>query len=302
MMFATTQRIYKWRADGKPDVSFGTADEVGVRNTPSAISDCGTPFLKGQSYLSLRSGGGFAHYFSTGFRSRFGNFCERSLVSVVSDNGRTDSFTGAVPFLVGILPFRVDNAGRILFLGSSLQRIDGPGSAGTRARADVRIVEYYNPTLDHYFLTAHEHEVAFVDQGNAGADWKRTGHVFGAWNIETFIEGAETVCRYYGDLKGGPNSHFYSAEKFECDALQALDNATPLGKPAWRFERDAFRIAIPANGKCAPNLTPIYRLYNDGSAKGFDSNHRYVSSLALYAEMQAKGWVAEGLHMCSSGS
>ena len=108
------------------------------------------------------------------------------------------------------------------------------------------------------------------------------------------------MCRYYGDPTGGQNSHFYSAEKFECDGLRTLDAATPAGKPAWRFERDAFRIAIPVKGQCANNLTPIYRLYNRGSERGMDSNHRHVSNLAEYAAMQAKGWAGEGVHMCAT--
>ena len=114
------------------------------------------------------------------------------------------------------------------------------------------------------------------------------------------MPGTETVCRYYGDATGGPNSHFYSAEKFECGTLRALDDATPKGKPAWRFERDAFRITVPTNSQCPPNLTPVYRLYNRGSEQRIESNHRYVTSSTEYAAMQAKGWAGEGVHMCAT--
>lgn len=294
-------QVYKWRADGMADAEYGVPGQLGFRVNPYALDCFSSSTAPG---ITLRSHGAVTVHFAKGF-ILLGVHCTGFWESVISGDGRDDTFASPI---ASSSWSRVDRDGGIVMLqqvGSGkyrLQRSEGPGPEGTRARADVRVVEYYNSTLDHYFLTAHEHEVAFVDQGNAGAGWKRTGHVFGAWNIETPIEGTHTVCRYYGDPKGGPNSHFYSAEKFECDALQASDNATPLGKPAWRFERDAFRIAVPLDGKCAPNLTPIYRLYNNGAAKRIDSNHRYVSSLEVYVEMQAKGWVGEGVHMCSSGN
>lgn len=75
---------------------------------------------------------------------------------------------------------------------------------------------------------------------------------------------------------------------------------TPKGKPAWRFERDAFRIIFPVIGQCPPNLTPIYRLNNRGGEKGIESKHRYVTSLTEYASMQGKDWVGEGVHMCAT--
>ncbi len=168
-------------------------------------------------------------------------------------------------------------------------------------RTAAVVAEYYSPSLDHYFMTAHEFEKDFVDRGLAG-DWHRTGQLFGAFSIDAQMPGTAPVCRYYGDAAGGPNSHFYSAEKFECDILAYGDAHTPQGKPAWRFERDAFRITVPEAGTCPPNLTPVYRLYNRGAEQGKDPNHRYTTDLGIHAEMQAKGWVTEGVHMCAPPS
>lgn len=123
-------------------------------------------------------------------------------------------------------------------------------------RTAAVVVEYYSPTLDHYFMTAHEFEKDFVDRGLAG-DWRRTGQVFGAFSIDAPMPGTSPVCRYYGGANGGPNSHFYSAEKFECDILARLEAQTPPDKPAWRFEREAFRITVPVAGNCPPISRPF---------------------------------------------
>ncbi len=166
-------------------------------------------------------------------------------------------------------------------------------------RTAAVIVEYYSQKLDHYFMTAHEHEMDILDRG-APTDWKRTGHVFGAFDIKSPMPGTSPVCRFYGGANGGPNSHFYSAEKFECDILATIEAQTPADKPAWRFEREAFRITEPVDGNCPPNLTPLYRLYNRAGEPGRDRdpNHRYTTDINIHAEMQAQGWVSEGVHMC----
>ncbi len=304
LMYANSKGIYRWRADGTADTDFvGTGFRGGPGRNHFPLCD-GPPFqsFSYPTHLSIRSNADLLHFYSIGFQIR-GLFCVGPFGSIVTDNGFADSY--ANPISIDNAYFVVARDGGIVNVvpsntGASLRRADSPGPAGTRARADVNVVEYYNETTDHYFITAHEHEVEFVDKGNAGPGWKRTGHLFGAWNIDTPMPGTGTVCRYYGDAAGGPNSHFYSAEKFECDALQALDLATPKGKPAWRFERDAFRITVPANGECTATFTPIYRLYNRGSERGIESNHRYVSSAEERAAMRAKGWADEGVHMCAT--
>ena len=46
---------------------------------------------------------------------------------------------------------------------------------------------------------------------------------------------------------------------------------------------------------------PIYRAYNNGFAKGIDSNHRITSNFASYQAQIAKGWSGEGVVMCAPG-
>ena len=44
---------------------------------------------------------------------------------------------------------------------------------------------------------------------------------------------------------------------------------------------------------------PVYRAYNNGFAKGIDSNHRITSDLASYQQTLAEGWFGEGIVLCA---
>jgi hypothetical protein len=43
-------------------------------------------------------------------------------------------------------------------------------------------------------------------------------------------------------------------------------------------------------GACLSGTIPVYRVWD----KRFDTNHRYMTSAALRAQMLSLGWVAEG--------
>lgn len=61
----------------------------------------------------------------------------------------------------------------------------------------------------------------------------------------------------------------------------------------WQFEGDVFGILAPdANGNCAANTVPVYRLYNNG--QGGAPNHRYTVEPGIRADMISRGWVSEG--------
>ena len=171
-------------------------------------------------------------------------------------------------------------------------------------------IEYYAPALDHYFFTSAPAEQQIVDAGIAG-DWRRTGVTFP-------VGGPADVCRFYGD-RSGPNSHFYTGNTAECQSLRAIDAATPLGTPAWRYEGIALKAEVPAPDPSTPLLRPycveenarmpIYRLYNDGADKRIDSNHRHVPSRGTFPsgktgedivrDMMAAGWIYEGNALCN---
>lgn len=159
----------------------------------------------------------------------------------------------------------------------------------TLAGSPPAVVEYYNPDLDNYFITADPAEQAFVDSGAVGR-WQRTGTTFPAG-------GANLVCRFYGSPLG-PNSHFYTADTQECGYLRSIYK--PNAK-SWKFESYDFYIDSTVNGGCAAGRIPIYRAYNNGFARGVDSNHRISPRLADIQQVVARAWTYEGVVMCGIG-
>jgi hypothetical protein len=167
----------------------------------------------------------------------------------------------------------------------------------------VQVVEYYSASLDHYFISAGAAEIANVDRGAAG-DWKRTGLGFVAWaRAGDAPPGAVPVCRFYAR---GPNSHFYTGNRQECEELKALEiaqraEAQAKGKPflGWAYETIAFWALLPQNGQCAAGLKPIWRAYNNRALQN-DSNHRFTKDAGQRAAM-ATGWVDEGAQLCAGG-
>ncbi len=69
------------------------------------------------------------------------------------------------------------------------------------------VVEYYNATLDHYFMTLLDVEVAALDAG-VFSGWTRTSLSFKAWPLAA--DGTSPVCRFYMPPARG-DSHFYSS-------------------------------------------------------------------------------------------
>ena len=157
------------------------------------------------------------------------------------------------------------------------------------------VLEFYNPALDHYFITANYSEQVAVAGGAAGADWALTGQRFSAG-------GLTQVCRFYGSVSPGPNSHFYTIDPNECAALKAIQAQTPASEKRWNFESNDFASTVPSGGQCAAGTTSVWRAYNDGFAKGIDSNHRITSNAHLYGRQAAGGWRGEGVVMCAPES
>ena len=131
--------------------------------------------------------------------------------------------------------------------------------------------------------------------GAAGPGWARTGSQF------NFKSGGNAyVCRFYGSISPGPNSHFYTVSQAECDALKAQQASTPATQKRWNFESLDFVSTVPgAGGTCPAGTLPVYRAYNNGFTRGVDSNHRITGSLAGIQQAVARGWSNEGVVMCS---
>ena len=73
---------------------------------------------------------------------------------------------------------------------------------------------------------------------------------------------------------------------------------TANGK-SWSFESNDFSTTRAVNGGCAAGLVPVFRAYNNGFARGIDSNHRITSSQSAIADMVTRGWIREGVVMCA---
>ena len=127
--------------------------------------------------------------------------------------------------------------------------------------------------------------------------WSRTGKLF-------LSGGYVNVCRFYGGNNGGPNTHFYSADNQECDALRNV--------PTLSYEGQTFAVNLPLPPKtaaqqvpgalrdCPTASQPLFRVYNNAINSGgrFASNHRYLTHRADVVAAVAQGWVDEGHVMC----
>jgi hypothetical protein len=168
--------------------------------------------------------------------------------------------------------------------------------------ATTPVVEYYSPSLEHYFMAMGSDEIALLDRGAQG-DWKRTGQSFKAWmRQQDAASGAQPVCRFYAR---GPNSHFFTGNRDECDYLKAAEqqgraDASAAGKPflGWAYEGIAFYALMPSNGQCPTGSTPVMRFYNNRWMEN-DSNHRFAIDATQQMAMSAS-WVPEGAQFCSA--
>jgi hypothetical protein len=154
----------------------------------------------------------------------------------------------------------------------------------------VNFADFPNQPGGQFFYAAMDADRALLDSVPA---WQRTGRGFKT-------AGTQSVCRIYGGSKGGPNTHFYSLNKTECDSLRTL--------PALTYEGQTFLATSPLVGanaterSCPAGMTEIYRLYNKAYVGGiknkWESNHRYVSSLQDVASTEQLGWINEGVAFC----
>jgi lysyl endopeptidase len=147
----------------------------------------------------------------------------------------------------------------------------------------VAAVEFYNATLDHYFLSTNPVEIANLDTGRT-TGWVRTGLRFLAYDNPQ--PGASPVCRFYRAPAFG-DSHFYSASPAECAATAAAHPAD------WVYESpNVFYVKLPntATGACPTGTTAVYRYFNRAT-----TNHRYTMEIVVRDRLDASPlWTPEG--------
>ncbi len=147
----------------------------------------------------------------------------------------------------------------------------------------VAATEFYNGTLDHYFLSTDPVEIAKLDSG-ATVGWVRTGARFVVYAAPA--AGTNPVCRFYRAPAYG-DSHFYSASPAECAATAA---AHPVD---WIYESPGvFHARLPdaGTGACPAGTKPVYRFFNR-----YTVNHRYTTEIVTRNALAASpSWTAEG--------
>jgi hypothetical protein len=173
-------------------------------------------------------------------------------------------------------------------------------ASGSAHAGLVDAIEYYDASLDHYFVTTLQNEINALDGGQFPG-WQRTGLSFQVYDASTALFGVVPVCRFYGVPAAGLDSHFYSASVTECNLVKQRYPG------AWMLESDnVFEVFLPdvATGQCSAGSIPIYRAWNNR----VDSNHRYTTDPATQQAMIAQGYLAEGYGppamptaMCSPG-
>ncbi|MEP6656664.1 MAG: S8 family peptidase, partial [Betaproteobacteria bacterium] len=145
----------------------------------------------------------------------------------------------------------------------------------------VGVIEYYNASLDHYFITWIAGEIAALDAGTLIRGWQRTGVIFSVYPGGR--SGSSPVCRFYIPPAYG-NSHFFGRGTDEC-------GETTMRNPAFVLESAEFMdVVLPLGGVCPAGTQPVYRVFSNRP----DVNHRYMTDSAIRDQMVARGWLAEG--------
>ena len=155
------------------------------------------------------------------------------------------------------------------------------GVASTPGPAKVTVVEYYNATLDHYFITPLATEQAKLDAGTTPTRWTRTGKAFAVF--ESGNASTSPVCRFYIPPAIG-DSHFFGRGTAECDSTSGKHPGFVLEAAVF------FHTVLPAAGTCPAGTAPVYRVFSNRA----DANHRYTTDRATRDAMVGNGWVAEG--------
>lgn len=173
------------------------------------------------------------------------------------------------------------------------------------APSSARVYEFHHAGLDHYFRTASAAEAGSLTPASG---FLPTGDDYLALDrgvMLSSLAGASPVCRFYGSVDPGPNSHFYTADPGECAGLKQIQAQTPATQPRWNYEETAFAAFLPVDGVCPAEAPfPVYRLYNKHrgetvSGRREDSNHRFTTLSSVYYRMGLTGWAGEGVVMCA---
>lgn len=153
--------------------------------------------------------------------------------------------------------------------------------------------EFYDATLNRYFLGSDLGEMEWILGGGAGRSWVSTAYQFivSCQPSDSDCK-MRPVCRFYGAPPLGSGSHFFTADAGECEFVKT--------NPAWRYEGIVFQAAVPdATGQCPQRMLPIHRFYN-GATDPSQARHRWTGDWLAANLMASKGWRDEGIVFCAT--
>ena len=212
--------------------------------------------------------------------------------------GTTASFAAINAGLpgAGVKALALTPSGNTLYVG-----LDGAGVYQYRASNKLGVVtEFYNPSLDYYFITSRAADVILLD---SSAGWRRTGKSFNVYIAQE--PGALGINRYYFDqiaVNRSRGSHFYTLVQSEKDVLASVNpgNAqTPRLPYNEGIDSYAFAPLVEGvGGSCAAGQTPVYRIFRGQTRFPDNPNHRFTTDLAIYNSFVALGWDGEGVKFC----
>ena len=173
--------------------------------------------------------------------------------------------------------------------GTSLPSATTTVAPAAVVQKSVTVVEYYNISLDAYFITGHADDQATLD--GLPASFKRTGMSFQATTLDSAPVARIKICRFYVSLANPyVSSHFYGRQGADCEGIREQN------LPGFNWEGYDFAVQS-ATESCA---APIYRSFRP-AANGKTSNHRYSAGLADYTALSVAGaFAGEGAVFCAA--
>ncbi len=165
-------------------------------------------------------------------------------------------------------------------------------------KVSMTLTEFYNASLDYYFLTGRDGDKAAIDKA---AGWVRTGseiRVFARPNLKTL----PLERHFFANVaRGGTRgSHFFTVLPGDQTLLTSL-NPTNAAIDAKPFLEGVEGYAIPktATGTCPVSTVPIYRAFKGVPRYVDDGNHRFSTNLMQHQKMVNElGWTDDGVVFC----
>jgi hypothetical protein len=195
----------------------------------------------------------------------------RELIPVTTGNG-----SGS-----GCSSFHLFNGADDAYVAGTAGFVARHNGSFTVSPVAARAVEFYNGSLDHYFITHIVNEIALLDAGTTIRGWTRTGQWFNVYTAAS--AGSSPVCRFYIP-PGKGDSHFYGRGTTECEATGAANPTFVNEDPQF------FHVLLPAVGICPAGTRNVHRVFSNRA----DANHRYTVDASIRDQMTGRGWIAEG--------